>query len=89
MIIINKKIEIIIYFFSFFKSKFVCLSGPERLPDQFKDFFGHRFRVVAMRTLPWMDYEGGGGGWAGGPLTPRDSLNARMLRAMADHSNFT
>ncbi|XP_069981327.1 uncharacterized protein [Penaeus vannamei] len=58
-------------------------------PDQFKDFFGHRFRVVAMRTLPWMDYEGGGGGWAGGPLTPRDSLNARMLRAMADHSNFT
>ncbi|XP_047474685.1 glutamate receptor ionotropic, delta-1-like isoform X2 [Penaeus chinensis] len=58
-------------------------------PDQFRDFFGHRFRVVAMRTLPWMDYEGGGGGWAGGPLTPRDSLNARMLRTMAEHSNFT
>ncbi|ROT73751.1 Variant Ionotropic Glutamate Receptor [Penaeus vannamei] len=57
-------------------------------PDQFETFHGHRFNVVAMNWFPFTKFiqhseEGGT------VVTPQDSLDIRMLNALAEALNFT
>ncbi|XP_042871989.1 ionotropic receptor 21a-like [Penaeus japonicus] len=57
-------------------------------PDQFKTFYGHKFNVVAMNWFPFTKFiqhseEGGT------VVTPQDSLDIRMLNALAKALNFT
>lgn len=61
---------------------------PPAPTDQFKTFYGHKFNVVAMNWFPFTKFiqhseEGGT------VVTPQDSLDIRMLNALAKALNFT
>lgn len=58
------------------------------LTDQFRDLQGHRFRVVTMNWFPYIDFERETDA-GGSVVTPKDSLDYRMLQAIATHLNFT
>ncbi|XP_037791279.1 uncharacterized protein LOC119586601 [Penaeus monodon] len=57
-------------------------------PDQFKTFHGHKFNVVAMNWFPFTKFiqHSDKGGTV---VTPQDSLDIRMLNALAEALNFT
>lgn len=67
-------------------------SGPSRFPSPFSeeinDFMGHNFRIVARFYFPTIDYTRDTDE-KGTTVTLRDSLNARMLVAIAAKLNFT
>ncbi|XP_042242547.1 probable glutamate receptor isoform X1 [Homarus americanus] len=64
------------------------LHGFNLFPDQMDNFWGHTFRAVTLRYMPFINYEQDGAE-PGTPRTPLDSLNIRMLDIIASHFNFT
>lgn len=56
--------------------------------EEINDFMGHNFRIVARFYFPTIDYTRDTDE-KGTTVTLRDSLNARMLVAIAAKLNFT
>ncbi|KAG7162415.1 Glutamate receptor ionotropic, NMDA 1-like 5 [Homarus americanus] len=56
--------------------------------DQLHDMMGHKFRVVALRHFPFMDYQPVSDE-PGGPIIPKDCLDTRFITTFAAKLNFT
>ena len=56
--------------------------------DQFKDCWGHTFQVVSMDWFPFLSFSRDTQ-HPGTTVTPRDSVDVRMLHAVARTLNFT
>ncbi|KAG7162652.1 glutamate receptor-like [Homarus americanus] len=56
-------------------------------PERLENFMGHKFVVVTLPYFPFIAFEKESE--EGGALSPRDSLNTRMINTMARCLNFT
>ncbi|ROT83325.1 Variant Ionotropic Glutamate Receptor [Penaeus vannamei] len=57
-------------------------------PDEFRNFYGHRFRVVTLRYFPFIEYTRESDA-PGSKVSPRDCLDLRILSSLASRNNFT
>lgn len=69
-----------------------CKKTPSSVPlfpsDQFKDCRGHTFQVVSMDWFPFLSFTRDSQR-PGTTVTPQDSVDVRMLSAVARTLNFT
>lgn len=57
------------------------------LSDQFKDMFGHMFKIVAMSWFPYIDFHPSND--ISGSVILRDSLDARTIDTISSKINST
>ncbi|XP_063609100.1 uncharacterized protein LOC134783233 [Penaeus indicus] len=60
----------------------------ELFPDEFRNFYGHKFRVVTLRYFPFIEYTRESDA-PGTKVSPRDCLDLRILSTLASRNNFT
>ncbi|XP_071546565.1 glutamate receptor ionotropic, delta-2-like [Panulirus ornatus] len=60
----------------------------EIFQDQLENFMGHEFQIRSLPFFPYMDYQRDKEE-IGTTVTPRDSLDVRMLNTLASTLNFT
>lgn len=56
--------------------------------EDFHNFMGHKYRVVAVRYFPYIDYKTDTAE-PGSTVTPKDSIDFRILTTLAAALNFT
>nr|XP_027221195.1 uncharacterized protein LOC113813422 [Penaeus vannamei] len=64
------------------------LKKEELFPDQFRDMMGHQFKIVTLDWFPIMDFKRDSDE-ATSTVTPKDSVDVRMLESFASTLNFT
>ncbi|XP_071539786.1 glutamate receptor-like [Panulirus ornatus] len=57
------------------------------IPETLQNFMGHRFKVVTLQYFPFIVYDQST--TDGDTLSPRDSLDVRILNTISAHLNFT
>lgn len=58
-------------------------------PDEHRDMQGHRLRIVTMPFFPYIDYQRDSEEDPGTTVTPKDSTDVRLIKALAKSFNFT
>lgn len=56
--------------------------------DQMENLLGHRLRIVSVPVVPYMDYQREGQE-QGDRVTPKDSIDVRLIKAFSKTLNFT
>ena len=75
-------------FINLFTFQYLSFTILFNISDQFKDFKGYKVRVVSMDWFPFIDFKRSENE-TNNVVEPLDSLDYRMLQAIAQTLNFT